>query len=259
MSAAVWLLAALVCADTSRREAPAYSAESIVNAASNVPGFLAPNTFVSIYGTDLAFVTKAITPEDLRGGILPTVLAGTGVRVLINRQPANIWYVSPVQINLLIPPGITPGRAEIQVILDGRQGPAVTIDLDETGPAFFQIDSRTLLAAHANGSLVTDESPARAGDRVTLYATGLGETSPPAMPNELPQGAASLRDLGMLRVVVNGADLERRYIEYAGVAPGFAGVYQINLVLPEDAGEDPELRIGFGERLSPPGLKLTVE
>src|SRR6202012_259181 len=98
-------------ADSSGSSAPVYTADSIANTASNVANFYAPNTFITIYGENLAFVTKAMTAEDISGGILPTVLIGTGVRVLVNQIAANIWYVSPTQVNILVPTILIAGPA----------------------------------------------------------------------------------------------------------------------------------------------------
>src|SRR6266852_1811739 len=85
------------------REAPSYSATSIVNSASNLAGSAAPNTFVTIYGKNLAVNTKALSGDDLHGSALPIVLPNTGVTVYINHIPAHVYYVSPTQINVLIP------------------------------------------------------------------------------------------------------------------------------------------------------------
>src|SRR5215472_6971027 len=82
-------------------EGPYYTSESIVNAADNQSGGLAPNTIATMYGTGLAYTTKAITNADIHDGMLPTVLPGTGVRVLIGGLPAIIYFVSPGQINFL--------------------------------------------------------------------------------------------------------------------------------------------------------------
>ncbi len=80
------MLAALAFADVSG-SGPYYTAESIANSASGVSGLYAPNTFVTIYGQNLAYTTATLTASDIAGGMLPTVLAGTGVHVLIN----NFW------------------------------------------------------------------------------------------------------------------------------------------------------------------------
>src|ERR1700747_700181 len=124
-------------ASTSGSDGPFYTADSIANSASSIPGCYAPNTFVTIYGQNLAYVTKAISPEDISAGTLPTALIGTHVRVLINNIPADIYYVSPPQVNLLIPPLLIAGPAVFQLILDGIAGPAVTINLANAAPAMF--------------------------------------------------------------------------------------------------------------------------
>jgi len=71
-----------------RRFAPSYASSTVVNAASQESGFFAPNTIITLYGKDLAYVTRAIGAADLRDGLLPTVLSGTGVRVYIDGVPS---------------------------------------------------------------------------------------------------------------------------------------------------------------------------
>ena len=64
-------------------QAPSYTASGIVNSATGLPDSIAPNSFVTLYGTGLSNTTRSIGPEDIRAGLLPTVLGGTGVRVLV--------------------------------------------------------------------------------------------------------------------------------------------------------------------------------
>src|SRR5580698_9042334 len=106
---------------------PYYTADSIANSAANVTGLYAPNTFVTIYGQNLAYTTRALSVSDISGDMLPTVLGTTGVRVLINNIPANIYYVSPTQVNLLIPTSLIPGPVTIQLVVDSVAGPAIPI------------------------------------------------------------------------------------------------------------------------------------
>src|SRR5690348_7781204 len=121
--AAAWLAALALgplLADTSGTVgAPYYTADSIANSAANVAAFYTPNSFLSIYGQNLAYVTKPISPDDIRAGQLPTALTGTGVRVLINLIPADMYYVSPNQVNVLIPASLTAGPAVVQLVNDG--------------------------------------------------------------------------------------------------------------------------------------------
>src|ERR1700694_1297248 len=108
-------------------DGPTYTSDSIVNAADNQPGALAPNAIGTIYGAGLAFTTRAIGADDIKEGMLPTVVPGTGVRVSVGGILANIYFVSPGQINFLVPALLTAGPSYVQVFLDGRAGPQVSL------------------------------------------------------------------------------------------------------------------------------------
>jgi uncharacterized protein (TIGR03437 family) len=239
--------------------APVYTTDSIANSAANVAGYYAPNSFLTIYGQNLAYVTKPIGPDDVHNGELPTALAGTGVRVLINQIPGNIYYVSAGQVNVLIPPLLIAGPATVQLINNGLAGPAVAIMLSASAPVLFQSDATTVIATHGNGPLVTKTQPAQRNEVVVLYATGLGSTAPAAIANQIPQSAAPITDRANFRVVLNGTDVDPKLVLYAGVTPGFAGLFQINLQLPNDASSNPEVRIGYGNQLSPAGRVLPLQ
>ena len=204
--AAFILLAALVLAQTSG-SGPYYTAESIANSAAGVAGFYAPNTFVTIYGVNLAYTTAALTASDVSGAMLPTVLPDTGVRVLINNIPANIYYVSPTQVNLLVPTSLAPGPAMLQLVVDSLAGPAIPILLQNAAPSFFQSDATTVLGVHLNGSTITTASPAQPGEIVVLFASGLGPTNPAAIPDQIPQQAASVTPMSSFSMLINGVAL----------------------------------------------------
>jgi uncharacterized protein (TIGR03437 family) len=255
---AVWFIGSAWAESGGSRLAPSYSAASIVNSASNLTGSFAPNTIVSLYGSELSFITRAIGPDDVRNGLLPTVLLGSGVRVLVNRIPANIYFVSPNQVNLLIPASVPPGPAEVILILDSRSGPAVFIRLEEAAPALFQQAPGIAIATRPDGSLIGPASPARPGDWIILYATGLGQTNPEIRYGEVPRAAARLARMDLLRVHVAGSTLPPEALAYAGVAPGFAGLYQVNLKLPDNLPANPEIRLQLGEHSSPAGVSIAL-
>jgi uncharacterized protein (TIGR03437 family) len=239
--------------------APLYTPSSVVNAASFKVGALAPNTIATLYGRDLAFTTRSLGADDLYNGTLPTTLLGSGVRLLINRTLAFIYFVSPNQVNFLVPSTLTPGRAEIQLGVDGRYGEAVQVTLSEFSPALFQLDPETALATRVDGTVVSSDKPAGPGEVVILYATGLGATRPRLPAGQIPSGVAWLDKLADFQVVIGGQAVDRANVLYAGAAPGFAGLYQINLRLSSELGRNPELRIGFRDVLSPPDVRLPVD
>jgi len=239
-------------------DAPTYTAAGIVNAADNRAGPLAPNTLASLYGVRLSYVTASIGPDDIVGGVLPTVLPGTGVHVIVSNLPATIYYVSPDQINFLVPAILLPGKSIVQVVLDGHSGPAVVITLAAASPALFQLDAQNAVAVRPDGSVITPQAPAKPGDIVLLYATGLGQTLPPVPYGQLFDQAAPLEQLADFKLVLDGATAESGTVAYAGIAPGFAGLYQINVILPKSTKANPEIQIGFGKELSKSGIHLPV-
>jgi uncharacterized protein (TIGR03437 family) len=91
-----------------------------------------------------------------------------------------------------------------------------------------------------------------------IYATGLGRTSPSAGPTEIPRYAAQLVRPSDLKVSLNGTAVDPTLIKYAGLTPGSAGLYQINLWVTDNVGTDPEIRVALGDQSSPAGLKLAV-
>jgi uncharacterized protein (TIGR03437 family) len=256
--AAVVLLAALVLAQSSG-SGPYYTADSIANSAASVTGLYAPNTFVTIYGQNLAYTTRALAASDIAGGTLPTVLGTTGVRVLINNIPANIYYVSPTQVNLLIPTSLIAGPVILQLVVDSLAGPAVPIMLQSAAPSLFQLDAATVLAVHLDGSTITSASPAQPGEVVVLFASGLGPTNPAAIPNQIPQSAASVTPISSFTMLINGAPVNPQQILYAGVVPTFAGLFQINVQLPNDIPSNPQIQIGYSGIMSPLGRALPVQ
>jgi len=237
--------------------APSYPAAGIFNTASRQAGAIAPNTFVTILGSDLAYTTRALTDADLRAGMLPSILPGTGVSVFINHIRAHVFYVSPDQLIVLVPADAFPGPGELQVDRNGLYGPPVPITLQPTAPALFQADDHTAVAAHSDGGLLTDASPARPGEAIVLYATGLGATAPPIAYGEIPRRRAALSDSATFQVLLDGDPSAR--VSYAGAEPGFAGLYRIDLQLPSDLQTNPEIRIQAGDVTSPPNIRIPLK
>lgn len=264
MRAAVVLLAASCCgcllwaAGGERQAAPSYTLSSIVNAATIESVPLAPNAIGTVFGQDLAYATRGLMAGDIRDNTLPTLLSGTGVRVLIRNIPAQIYYVSPGQINFLVPANLMPGPANLQVVRDGLAGRAVQIQIGSVSPGLFLLAPGVAVTTRPDGSVVTPEAPARPGDWVVLYATGLGQTAPPQDYGKVAREAARIAAGGEFVLLLDGMPVDPGLVAYVGLTPGFGGLYQINLKLPDAAGTSPEIRIGVGPVLSPAGVILPL-
>ncbi len=240
------------------RLAPVYTAASIVNAADNQSGARAPYAIGTIYGVNLAYSTAAIGQGDVDDGTLPTVLGASETTVLIDYSPAALYYVSPTQINFLVPPDLLPGPVTVYVAVDSWRGPLIQVTLAAAAPGLFQLDAQNAVATRPDGSVITPSSPAKPGDIVELWVTGLGATTPPADGFQIPTAAAPLIAGANLAILLDGVAVQASAISYVGQAPGFAGLYQINLTLPVSTGASPEILLQLDGASSIAGVYLPV-
>jgi uncharacterized protein (TIGR03437 family) len=232
-------------------DTPCYSALGIVNSASYASGWLAPTTFGTIFGENLSHLT---------GGSEHGDLYLNGVRVLVGGLASLVTYVSPTQINFVVPSGLTATTVTVQLTREGVAGPAVALSLHDSAPALFaEPDAITAIATHPDGTLVTQESPAHPGETIVLYATGLGPYSSPVADSDIPPDTDAIKRLAEFSVLLDGRSIDRSLIYYAGSAAVWVGLYEISLQLPADAGRNPEIRIALGDRVSLPGVFLPLE
>jgi len=252
------VIAAALCSPL-RAQAPSYMAAGIVNASDYSAGPFAPNSVLSLFGTNLAWTTEAVSAQTFASGTLPNQLAG--VMVSVDGVGVPLLYVSPTQINFLVPSNQIAGDVGVTVVRQGECGPTVTITLADTAPALFLMDGGFAIAQdwNSNYTLMTGTAPAHAGDVVVLYSTGLGHTTPPWPSGAVPQSAAYITERQSLQVLLDGVAIDHSLILYAGVTPGYCGLYQINFTLPKDAGTNPEIRLQIGTSISAASIKLAVE
>lgn len=241
--------------DSSKSTTPAYTVASIVNAASNSSDALAPNTIATIYGTDLSYGTDQASSANMAGNMLPEMLLG--VRVYVGNYLASLYYVSPRQINFLVP-GLRPGEMDFFIARQGIAGPHVRVTLHDVGPGLFQWGHGLIASTHADGSVITKDHPAHAGETVVLYGTGLGNTDPLEVVGQISMVPAQMQRLSDLRVIVGGQTLHTNSIDYAGVTPGSPGLYQVNVKLPKQLAPNPEIQLTIGDQSSPAGMTLPV-
>jgi uncharacterized protein (TIGR03437 family) len=187
---------------------------------------VSPGDFVILEGNNLG-------PSTLQGAAslpLPKELAN--VKVLINNIEAPISYVSAHQIAALVPFGITDPVAQFQVNNNGQLSNVVTEYLNVTTPGVFTQDSSGsgyAAALHTNGSLVTKDSPAEAGETVAVFMSGLGTVSPAI---EDGVGAPSSPPSTTSETFTADISGTPATIAFEGLAPGFAGLYQVNIQIP---------------------------
>jgi uncharacterized protein (TIGR03437 family) len=198
---------------------PLLDDDGVVNAASFSTA-VAPGSLVSIFGRHLA-------PEGMHAASAPLPAELGGVTVRANGQRLPLLYVSAYQINAQLPYDLQ-GEVTLQVTTpNGAAGRRITVAA--AAPALFPGASLT----HADGSLIAPDAPAQAGETIVIYLTGLGPVNGPAAAGEPAPLARLLTVRAAIEVQVGN---ERMRPMFAGLAPGFVGLYQINVTLPAGLG-----------------------
>ncbi len=213
---------------------PNVLAQGVVNSAT-YQSLLAPGGIASLFGTQLAAPTAHSSEQPL-----PTSLEG--VSVTVNGEPAPLFVVSPLQINFQVPFKIVDSQALVQV--STTEGTAAgRAPVLSTSPGIFD----GTIAHGATGTPVDGSNPAARGEILVLFATGLGATQP-----EVASGSPAPSDpLARTAIPVTARFGDQQApVHFAGLAPGFVGLYQVNIQVPEGVSGDVPLTIQAGGRSS---------
>jgi len=210
------------------RTVPSFSSAGVVNGAS-FKGPVAPGSIVSIFGANLG------ATESARQLPLPTMLGG--VCVTANQTSVPLFYTSPTQINAQLPAELATGRVTLTVRSrdTARVSSSVAVQVNAAAPGVFTMsaEGRTQAALfHADDfTPVTPKNPGKRDKDLILFATGLGRVNPAvasgAAASDKPLSATSQE----VTVTIGGHGM---IVSYAGLAPGYVGLYQINLRVPGD-------------------------
>ncbi|MGA2196503.1 MAG: IPT/TIG domain-containing protein, partial [Bryobacteraceae bacterium] len=173
-------------------------------------------------GTGMASSAKVVAP--------PYPFTLNGVTVLINGKQAPVQYVSATQINALVPYSTQGPTATIVVQNGAASSNTVTVPVAATAPGVFALDQSGTGAGavlHSNYSVVNAANPAVPGETVLVYLTGMGAVTPAVADGAIP-GASNI-NATPLSVYVADVSVTP---SYAGMAPGYPGLYQMNFTIP---------------------------
>jgi uncharacterized protein (TIGR03437 family) len=221
---------------------PGFVAAGVVNSASYATG-APPGGIITIFGSNLATTTAVATSTPL-----PKELGGTSVFLQVGQTAfpqAAMFYVSPGQINIQLPHALFFGPLTLWVTTPGGTSPPVTVPLPAAAPGIFSLNSTGLgpgaiiisnssTYAQAAGSVPGQSTrPANRGEYISIYCTGLGAlttgfpgygdagiVTPPGTTIQI--AAPATASIGGVTATPS----------FAGLAPGFAGLYQVDVAVP---------------------------
>jgi uncharacterized protein (TIGR03437 family) len=210
---------------------------------------ISPGTLFTIFGQNFSNATTGAPRLPLPAGL-------GGAAVSVNGIPAPLLWVSPAQINAQAPIEIKAGSANVQVQTVG--GTAISLQpalVTDAAPGIFSLSGTGIgpgVIAHADFSIVSKASPAKPGEVVILYATGLGKTNPAIAAGKAGNGEPTVLTP---TVSIGGQPAS---VLFSGSAPGFAGLYQLNVQVPNVPAGDQPVLLTIGEKTSQKGCTLAV-
>jgi uncharacterized protein (TIGR03437 family) len=202
------------------------SPQAVLNAASFLDtGVLTPGSLISVFGSGLA------NTQATGGSPLPTDLAGT--QVTLGGQPLPLLYASDGQVNAQVPFSLA---VNTQLQLRVKQGTSLSVPSSLTvapaQPAVFTMDQ----SGHGQGvivnvqnAIVDGNAPAGRGDTIVIYCTGLGAVDPEIAAGSPASSSPLSQTTSPVTVTIGGQTAQ---VLFAGLTPGFAGLYQVNAVVP---------------------------
>ena len=225
---------------TAVTQIPSISAGGVVSASAfGGFAFAAPGSWIEIYGANLAVTTRPWANPDFMGGRAPLSL--DNVKVTIGGQLAYLSYVSPGQVNALIPSSVPQGVQTLTVTTPNGTSDPYNITIKATAPGLlapsnFKVgDVQYAGAFFSDGTAVAPAGsipgvtsrPAKAGETIVIYGVGFGMVAPYLPAGEIAQSIASMA--AQPEVTIGGIPA---VIYYAGVTPQSVGLYQINVTVP---------------------------
>jgi len=238
------------------------ASNAVVNAG-QAAGGVAPNTFISILGTNLAATRRLWQSSDLTGGKLATSL--DGVTVTVNGEPAFIEYICPVQINLITPADMpTSGQLQVQVSNNGLTSASISLTAQPLAPSFYLFNSDKYIAAtHANNALIGpttlfsngSATPAAPNETIVLYGNGFGQTTPAFSNGQLELPGSNIPLAATPTITFNSVAAN---VVFAGL--NASGLYQLNVVVPAGLPDgDAAVVATVGGYNSPSGAFITIK
>jgi uncharacterized protein (TIGR03437 family) len=232
---------------------------AVVNAASQLPGSVAPGEILTIFGFGAGPSNTAGFTLDPSGKVATSL---NGAQVLFDGRPAPMIYGSAWQANVIVPYEIAAQAATtISLQFGGITSAAWTVPVAASAPGIFTLGSSGLGPAavlNQDNSVNSATNPAPRGSVIQIYATGEGETSPRGVTGSVI-GTDLKTPVLAVKVTIGGQDAVVQYAGSAGAS--VAGLFQVNAVVPSSVspGGSVPISVSVGGVPSQNGVTIAVQ
>jgi uncharacterized protein (TIGR03437 family) len=199
---------------------------------------LAPGLVAQVYGSGLA-----PSPVSINKLPLPELFDNTFAQVGAYQAP--FYFLSSGQVNIQLPSELTaplPQQIPIVLSVNYALSTSVLLDIVPTAPGVLSSfdgpspqspqNGAHVIAQHSNFTLVSSKSPAKPSEYLMMYLVGLGATNPSVLSG-MPAPSTTLAKVTNAPTVM--VDKLPATVAFAGLTPGFVGLYQINFQVPAGA------------------------
>ncbi|MEO8596424.1 MAG: PQQ-dependent sugar dehydrogenase [Candidatus Solibacter sp.] len=235
--------------------APRFIAQGVVNAASFAGGMVA-GSIATVFAAGVRD-DEGVQSADR----LPLTKSLSGVSVTVGGIAAPVYSVSNVngreQVNFQVPFALAERPvAAVMVTRDGRAGAPADVPLADAQPGVYTTDGTQAIVLHNAGyTLATSAHPLEQAEYAFLYVSGLGKVSTTPADGAAAPASPLARASADVRVTLGGAPCE---VQFAGLAPGFAGVYQVNFRVPAEAASGSQEVVVIANGVASPAVRVNV-
>jgi uncharacterized protein (TIGR03437 family) len=199
---------------------PAVSTNGVVNAASFATQ-ISPGALATVFGSNFA-LTNA-------GAAVPLPTSLQGVSVSVNGQLAPVLYVTSTQVNFQVPWEAALGPATITVAVNGGASNSVTVNVLGAAPGLFSSSSGQAIVQNSDFTLNGPDNPAKVGSTIVAYLSGSGTVSPTVADGAIAPTSPLAYANSPSSATIGSSTAQ---VAFAGLAPGFVGLVQVNIVVP---------------------------
>jgi uncharacterized protein (TIGR03437 family) len=204
-------------------------------------GTVSPGSLVDIYGTNLA----AAAASAAAGATLPSTLGS--VQVLVNGKAAPLIYAGPLQIIFQMPYETALGTASVAVVSNGVASATAPVNVQQAAPFVLTYGSNRAVVVNQDGSVNASGNGAKPGDVLVAYLIGSGPLDNPIATGAYAPVSPLSREKLSTSVSVGGTSAA---VQFAGMTPGFAGLVQVNFVMPGLTPGDYPMQVSIGTAMS---------